>query len=227
MELQIDTSTRYASVGLSVDGRSVVEIVWRSERNHSVELVPALNRALESAHAAISDLDAVFVARGPGGFSALRVGMSAAKAIAYTRAIPLVSVGTLDIELYALSGIGEPVCAIVGAGRNRLYTGMLDPGDESPKVGLSQTDDFLDGLSSGVIYCGEAVAEVSSDISARLGDAARIVREMPPTRHPSALADIGYRKLLAGDTASVETAEPLYLRSSQVDSAARRWGVRR
>ena len=65
MELQIDTSTRYASVGLSREGRSLVEIAWRSERNHSVELVPNINRALDHAGAEIGDLAAVFVASGP------------------------------------------------------------------------------------------------------------------------------------------------------------------
>ena len=88
MELQIDTSTRYASVGLSVEGKSLVEIAWRSERNHSVELVPAINRMLEQASAQVSDLKAVFTVSGPGAFSALRVGMSTAKAIASTREIP-------------------------------------------------------------------------------------------------------------------------------------------
>ena len=66
LELQIDTSTRYACVGLSSEGRTLVEIAWRSERNHSVELVPAINRALEQVGAEIGDLGAVFVASGPG-----------------------------------------------------------------------------------------------------------------------------------------------------------------
>ena len=98
MELQIDSSTRYACVGLSREGRTLVEIAWRSERNHSVELVPAINRAMDQAGASIADLGAVFVASGPGGFSALRVGMSTAKAIAHSSEIPLVTVGTLELE---------------------------------------------------------------------------------------------------------------------------------
>ena len=102
LELQIDTSTRYACVGLSREGRSLVEVAWRSERNHSVELAPAINRALDHAGAGIGDLTAVFVASGPGGFSALRVGMSTAKAIAHTSSIPLVTLLGLSIWNFTL-----------------------------------------------------------------------------------------------------------------------------
>ena len=49
MELVIDTATRYASVAVSRDGAIMAELSWRSERNHSVELVPAIRRVVEQA----------------------------------------------------------------------------------------------------------------------------------------------------------------------------------
>ena len=82
MELSIDTSTRYASIGLSGQGEPVIELTWRSDRNHSVELVPNVRRLLKRAAIGVGDLEAIFIASGPGGFSALRVGMSVAKAMA-------------------------------------------------------------------------------------------------------------------------------------------------
>ena len=125
MELCIDTSTRYASVGISEEGRILAELAWRSERNHSVELVPALRRVMEHAVVSVEDLTAVFAALGPGGFSALRVGLSVAKSLAMARGIPLVGVNTLDIEAAPFLGLAGPLSAVIGAGRSKVYLGYV------------------------------------------------------------------------------------------------------
>ncbi len=226
MELQIDTSTRYASVGLSVDGSSIVELSWRSERNHSVELVPGINRALDHAGATVKDLTAVFVASGPGGFSALRVGMSAAKALSSARSIPLVTVGTLDVEMLPFIGLRSPVCAVIGAGRNRLYIGRRAHGDAAASAELMSTDQFMDTLTPDTLYCGEAVSDYAAEIVHRLGPSATLADCPPPTRPASGLARLGYEMLREGRTSDAATVEPLYLRSSQVSSAERRWRAR-
>lgn len=226
MELQIDTSTRYASVGLSREGRSLIEIAWRSERNHSVELAPNINRALDHAGAKIGDLTAVFVASGPGGFSALRVGMSTAKAIAFTSSIPLVTVGTLELELHPFRGLSQSVCAIMSAGRTRLYVGSLSPGDDEAQIGLQDLDSFLEELSPHTLYCGEAAPDLESEIRERVGSGAIISQARPPSRRSSSLAHLGYAKLQSGCTADAATVSPVYLRSSQVSSANRRWAAR-
>ena len=226
MELLIDTSTRYAAVGLSRNGQTVVEVAWRSERNHSIELVPAINRALDHAGVEVRDVNAVFVASGPGGFSALRVGMSTAKALASSLDVPLVTVGTLDLEIDPYSGLPSPICAIMSASRTRLYVGKKSPEDAGITADLQQLDEFLENLSPDTIYCGEAVPELRTEILARIGPEALLSRAMPPTRRPSALARLGFSKLQAGCTADPAVVEPLYLRSSQISSAARRWAVR-
>ena len=64
MELCIDTSTRFASVALSEQGKILRETTWRSARNHSVELVPSINYILNSAGKTIADVTAVITARG-------------------------------------------------------------------------------------------------------------------------------------------------------------------
>ena len=227
MELQIDTSTRYASVGLSIEGKSLVEIAWRSERNHSVELVPAINRTLEQASAQVSDLEAVFTVSGPGAFSALRVGMSTAKAIASTRGIPLVTVGTLELEIQPFRRLGLPICAITTAGRNRLYVGRTVEGSEAVELDVQALEDFLERVSRGVLYCGEAAMEMADRIASRVGIEAMVHRAVPPTRRASTLAYMGHKKLTHGETVDPSTAEPVYLRSSQIASAARRWSSRK
>ncbi len=226
MELSIDTSTRYATVGLSRDGNAVAKLAWRSERNHSVELVPAIQRILAHARTDMQELSAVYLAVGPGGFSALRVGMSTAIALATAREIDLVAVGTLDIEARPYIRLGHEVRAIIGAGRGRLYLGEYasDGTAQNGSGTLISHEEFLDNLTSGAIYCGEAATELSGAIKERLGPEARVADAPPPTRNGGALAMLGYQKLQSGDLADPRSLEPIYLRSSQVDAAARRWG---
>ncbi len=225
MELSIDTSTRYASVGLSRQGETVAELAWHSERNHSVELVPAIRRLLEHGGIGVEDVTAIFLAVGPGGFSALRVGMSTAVSLSTARAIPLVAIGTLQIEAQPYLRLGGDVRAIIGGGRTRLYVGSY-PADSPVSEGeidLMEHGAFLDSLSAEAIYCGEAAPTMASAIRERLGDAARIIDATSPTRHASAIARLGHQRLEAGDVADAVNLEPIYLRSSQVNSAVRRW----
>ena len=97
MELSIDTSTRQASIGLSQNGDIIAKNSWKSEQNHSKECFPKIIDLLEKTNLKSSDIHAVFVSKGPGGFSALRVGISIAKSFAIGSKIPIVGVPSLDI----------------------------------------------------------------------------------------------------------------------------------
>ena len=74
----IDTSTRFAGVGVMNDAGTRVTRAWRSDQNHGRELMPALVESLAELSLDPTDIPHVAVALGPGGFSAVRVGISAA-----------------------------------------------------------------------------------------------------------------------------------------------------
>ena len=223
MELCIDTSTRYASVGVAMDGAIVAQLSWRSARNHSVELVDVLRLVMERTGVAMDDLDALFVARGPGGFSALRVGLSFAKSLAMSTGAPLVGVGTLDAEALPYQGAGRPVCAVLEAGRRALYVGLYD--DEelggAPEAGYRVVgwDDLHTEIDDGALVCGESAAAVSEVLAEQGHSRTRAVGGPPPTRSPAAIAALAYRRLKLGDVDSPEGLEPLYMRGSQVRRA--------
>ena len=222
MELAIDTSTRFASIGLSSEGALVIELTWRSDRNHSVELVPNVRRLLKRVGIRVADLEAIYIASGPGGFSALRVGMSAAKAMAVSLDIPLVAVGTLDIEAQPYLGLGSPVCALIGAGRRRVYLGDFSDAVH-PAYNVVEHSELLSVVSSDALFCGEGVPQVADLIRGSLGAGAKIADVSPPTRRAGVMAWIGYRLLQERSTADAMSLEPLYLRSSQVNTANRTW----
>ena len=225
MELAIDTSTRFASIALARHGESIAELTWRSERNHSVELVPSIQRLLKRESASVSDLEAIYIASGPGGFSALRVGMSAAKAMAVSLDIPLVAVGTLDIEAQPYLGLGMPVCAVIGAGRRRLYVGDFGEGSHQAYE-VIEHDELATKTISRSLFCGEGVSQVADLIRDAFGASAVIANAPLPTRRAGVLASLGYWMLNEGQVSDAFTLEPLYLRSSQVSTANRTWRAR-
>ena len=224
MELSIDTSTTCAAVGLSDGGEFVAERRWRSRQNHCVELVPAIRELMRRGGVGMGRLEAVFVARGPGGFSALRVGMSAAKALSTALDVPLVAVNTLDVEAAPYLPLGSPVAAVMPAGRNRLYLGSYDTqGDgETASYRVIQMDELAGLLSPGDLVCGEATSDC---LDAAESAGARVADVAPPTRGAAALARLAYARLARSDVDDRAALQPLYLRSAQVEMARRTWGA--
>ena len=91
--LAMDTSTAWAGVALQFAGARYYA-TWRSAHNHGRELVPALTDLMEAAHCDVSALNCVAVALGPGGFSAVRVGVSCGLGIASPRGLTTVGIPT-------------------------------------------------------------------------------------------------------------------------------------
>jgi tRNA threonylcarbamoyl adenosine modification protein YeaZ len=223
LELSIDTSTRYASVGVSRDGKTIAEHTWRSERNHSVELVPSIRTLMSQVGVEMNEMEAIFVAKGPGGFSALRVGMSTAKSLASALNIPLVSIGTLDVEAQPYVGLEYSINAVIEAGRNRVYVGRFGErrGEAEPKYEVASHDEFVSESETATLYCGEGIHVVAALLSERHGANALIADVPPPTRRAGVLAHLAYRRWQSGVSDDPATLQPLYLRSSQVNMARR------
>ena len=226
MQLLIDTSTRYAAVGLSVDGEVIAQTSWLSQQNHSVELVPAIQRLMESRDVKVEDLGAVFAARGPGAFSALRVGLSTAKAMAITLDLPLVSIGTLELELHPYRELGRPAWAVIDAGRDMVYVGRSEGSPSEAAVEgyeVMTLDELSDAIPEGTLLCGEAVGTRSEWVRESLGGRVVAARATLPSRHPGSLAALANERLLSGDVDDADMLQPIYIRGSQFEVAHRRW----
>ena len=210
-------------MAVSLDGAIAAQLSWRSARNHSVELVDALRLVMERTGVVMDDLDAVFVARGPGGFSALRVGLSFAKSLAMSTGAPLVGVGTLDAEALPYLDTGRPVCAAIEAGRRALYVGLYDketpPGVDEAGYRVVGWDELSTVIDDGALVCGESAAAVAVALSEQGHGRTRAAGAPPPTRNPAAIAELAYARLTKGDVDSPDGLEPLYMRGSQVQRA--------
>lgn len=130
--LAIDTASRCGSIAVAIDGR--VAGIWSAETDtrQSSVLWEDVGRLLGRLGLRIGDVTAIAVARGPGAFTGLRIGLAAARG--YARATGALVVGATTLELSARStGAGETVWAVHNAYRNEVYaqpfrvTGDGDP----------------------------------------------------------------------------------------------------
>lgn len=231
MLLAVDTSTRYAGVALydatqAGTGRVLASHSWYSAVNHTAELMPAVSQILEHHGLAVKNLTALAVALGPGGFSALRVGLSVVKGLAVAASKPLVGVGTLDLEAHPYLDSGLRVCAVLDAGRDevasalfasdgrRTRNDMICPGEELV--------DSIEGESEGnILFCGEGMINWSEPIRERLGSNGLVVTPQPCSRLWS-LCEVGWKRLEEGDISDLSALQPTYLRMPSIGGPKRR-----
>ena len=94
--LAFESSAKAASVALLKDGALLGEYFQNSGQTHSRTLLKMAEDLLGNCDLTVENLDAVAVANGPGSFTGLRIGIAAAKGIAWGREIPCVGVSTLE-----------------------------------------------------------------------------------------------------------------------------------
>ena len=222
MLLAVDTSTRYAGVALADGGRVVSCHCWFSLSNHTTELMPAVAATLRGRGVSPQDLDGIAVALGPGGFSALRVGMSVAKGLAMASKKPLVGLGTLMLEAFPYLRSGLPVCALLDAGRQEVASAHFG-GDGRPTRDdlICPPEDLLSTINEPTIFCGEGVLLWTDLIKERLGTLAVAVSWAPALRLYS-LAERGQQRLDAGEADDLVTLQPYYLRMPSIGGPKRR-----
>ncbi len=222
MLLAIDTSTRYAGVALADAGRVISCRSWRSAVNHTAELMPAVARTLEEAGLTVNALAGIAVALGPGGFSALRVGMSAAKGLALASGRPLVGIGTLDLEAQPFLDSGRPVCTLLDAGRREVASASFDSAGQRTREDLiGPPEELLSELAETTLFCGEGAPPQAALIRERLGGSAILVGHSAASRL-WALAELGWRRLEAGEADDLATLQPYYLRLPSIGGPKRR-----
>ncbi len=217
MELAIDTSTDIASIALSSCGEVQAEMTWLSGQNHTVELMPNLLHLLQQAKIDLKDIDAIIVAKGPGSFNGLRVGVAIAKGLAFALDVPLVGIGTLEVEAFLYVKTGLPVCPVQNAGRGEIATALyqLQNGDWQRLIAehITTTEKLCANISTETIFCGRFSPDIAQQIEQRLGKRAIILKGL---RRAGFLAEPGWRRLKMGETDNPATLQPLYLRPPSV-----------
>ena len=220
MHLAIDTSTDTASLALVRENKVLAELTWRCGQNHTTQLLPHLSHLLEQAELSLQMVTCIIVAKGPGSYNGLRVGVGTAKGLAFSLDIPLVGINTLEVEAYQHAERGLPVCPVFNGGRGEIATATYQKkGSNWHQITaehLTTVDNLCSGITDRTVFCGEYVPLIAAQLKEQLKQKAVIVTPAAGLRRASFLAELGLRRIEAGDYDNPVTFQPSYLRGPAI-----------
>ena len=220
MLLAMDTSTDTASLALVEDGHVLAELTWSCGQNHTVELLPQLTHLLHQTKSDLQSASGIVVARGPGSFNGLRVGVSTAKGLAFSLGIPVVGIGTLEVAAYQHAETGLPVCPIFNAGRGEIAAAIYQKKYHKWLKLVAEHITTVEALCSRTttrtIFCGELLPSIAARLRERLKQRAIIPPPASRLRRASFLAELGQQQLEAGNYDNPATLQPIYLRRPSI-----------
>jgi tRNA threonylcarbamoyladenosine biosynthesis protein TsaB len=119
--LVLDTSTPRAAVAVAAPGGRILVAHPDPDQRHGRNLVPAIRALLRDAGVALGELDGFAVGLGPGSYTGLRIGVTAAKTLAYAAGKPLVGLDSLEAIARNAPGDAPRVSVVADAQRGDLY----------------------------------------------------------------------------------------------------------
>lgn len=217
--LNLETATTNCSVSISKDDQIIALKENNAENySHSEQLHIFIKEALQEASLSFSDIDAVSISKGPGSYTGLRIGVSAAKGLCFSLDVPLISIPTLEsmarqVELQA----GEMVIPVLDARRMEVYSCVYDADYQEIRETRAEIIDegsFAEYASASKVYLIGSGAEKC-----------RGVLEHPnfqfeETIVPSAreMAPLAFKKFQAKQFEDVAYFEPYYLKDFVIQS---------
>ncbi|TCN18104.1 tRNA (adenosine(37)-N6)-threonylcarbamoyltransferase complex dimerization subunit type 1 TsaB [Mesobacillus foraminis] len=200
--LSIDTSNYVLGIGL-LDGNQVMgEYISNLKKNHSVRVMPAIQTLMNECNVKPAELSKIVVAKGPGSYTGVRIGVTIAKTLAWTLNIPLTGVSSLEV-LAASSGrhFNGFVSPLFDARRGQIYTGLyqFEEGRISSIMEdqLIMTTDWapkLNELSQNILIAGNDLPLHQDILKEILGDKAVFAEITEHNPRPAELALLGRNK---------------------------------
>jgi tRNA threonylcarbamoyladenosine biosynthesis protein TsaB len=217
----IETATPHRGVALTRGAEILAELQVCDPRSHAEGLLPSIDSLLSTAGLRATDLAAVAVSTGPGSFTGLRIGLAAAKGLAFSLQLPLYSIPTLEVLASNAAPRETPVCPFIDARRGEIFSALFN---------------FIDGEL--VKARGEGIMG-SRELLASLPEHSLLLGEPPPPflaalkerrpAFPLAPSHLGYPRAAAvalkggllladGRPSEGENLVPFYLRPSDAEA---------
>lgn len=221
--LAIDTSTTSGSVALCRGELLLAEILIDSPANHSDRLLLLIEQILSELRCDLSQIDAFAVVDGPGSFTGLRIGVTAAKGLAWACQRPLFGVSSLQVLASTLPYALLPVCTLLDARKNEVYAATFSTMNGSPVL-LNEPravspQRLLAEMDSPAIFVGSGALLYRELINNCFGSLTRFAPFNLHTPRASCAAQIAMKHLSSGKDGDPLRLLPRYIRPSDAEIA--------
>lgn len=212
MILCIETASTNCSVALSSpEGAIVLKEDNSQSYSHGERLHPYIEEVLQQSGLNFGDLSAVAVSMGPGSYTGLRIGVSAAKGLCFAQGLPLIAIPTLTSLASQVKDSEGLIVAMMDARRMEVYSAVFDAAHtqiRETRAEILEADSFIDFLDKGpVTFIGSGVGKFSE--ICKHPNARFIPDVLPSARELAALAQDKLKKATFEDVAYFE---PYYLK---------------
>ncbi|MGZ0015228.1 tRNA (adenosine(37)-N6)-threonylcarbamoyltransferase complex dimerization subunit type 1 TsaB [Yeosuana sp. AK3] len=210
--LSIETSTTNCSISLSKEGKTVVlKEDYDLNYSHAERLHVYIDAVLKEAGILPLHLDAIAISKGPGSYTGLRIGVSAAKGLCFALNKPLISIATLESLAHQVKNANGSIVAMLDARRMEIYSAIFNSKyhqiRETESEILNEAS-FHFYLEQGKVYfIGNGVEKTKNLLTHP--NAIFVEGKLPSANDMSLLA---YDKFKTNDFEDVAYFEPYYLK---------------
>ena len=221
--LALETSAKAVSAAVSEDGRILASGYQDTGLTHSRTLMPIVEDILKNTGLTVADMDAIAVAAGPGSFTGIRIGVAAAKGLAFAADKPAVGVSTLAAMARNVAFCDGLVICAMDARRQQVYNALFEAKDgrltrltPDRAIALEELAEELRSdprpktvVGDGAKLCFAHLTEAG--ISCRLAPAHLVMQ------NAMSVALEAETMAAEGRLVSAQALEPVYLRPAQAD----------
>lgn len=210
--LNIETATKNCSVSISKDDK-IIALKELNDGNysHAEKLHELIKQVFLEAKIELSDINAIAISKGPGSYTGLRIGVSAAKGLCFALDIPLISVNTLHSLALSISIEKGYKIPLLDARRMEVYSQVFNEKTEKIREVLAEIitpESFSEFLNDQKIYFFGDGAEKCKEIITH-ENAIFINAKFPSAKE---MAAISFEKFIKNDFEDVAYFEPFYLK---------------
>ena len=221
--LALETSAKSVSVAVTENGTLLAQAYQDRGLTHSVTLMPLLDGMLKTAGLTMDDIDIIAVAQGPGSFTGIRIGVSAAKGLAWAKALPCCGVSTLAAMARTAADFQGLIIGAMDARRQQIYhalfrgeSGRVTRVTEDCAISLEELAAQLRDMPEDKLVVGDGAALCAGYLN-DAGIPCRMAEESHRMQSAVGAALCAEEMAARGETVTAQGLEPVYLRLSQAE----------
>jgi len=214
--LAIETATETCSVALVQNGEVLANISYFQGRQHSKLLIPIIKQLVENQNISLQSLSAIAISSGPGSYTGLRIGVSAAKGLCFGLNLPLIAVSTLDSLAFSVTPIALKmnalICPMIDARRMEVYTALYNNNLEIIQSIQAQilTQEYYTNLleTNKIVFVGDGTLKLIPLLQTH-PNAIFLTDTICEAKYTALL---GYQYYIKNQFADIQIFEPMYLK---------------
>ncbi|WP_304200314.1 tRNA (adenosine(37)-N6)-threonylcarbamoyltransferase complex dimerization subunit type 1 TsaB [Flavobacterium alvei] len=209
--LNIETATKNCSVALAKEGKTILcKEIAEEGYSHAERLHVFIEQIIQEAGITYQDLSAIAVSQGPGSYTGLRIGVSAAKGLCFALGIPLIAVDTLQVLASQASVSNGLIIPMLDARRMEVYSAIFTPNFENKRAVQAEViaENSFEDFQETLYFVGDCAEKCK----------AVLIKEnhvfLEEIKYPSAknMSYLSFDKYKKNDTVDVAYFEPYYLK---------------